>query len=523
MKRSLKMTLPVMIAAATLLLAACGGSSEPSDSTTEDSTGSATEPVTTDEPRELRIGAFQEPTSFDPAQAQEGHYMPYYQAVYDTLIKREPDGSLSPMLATAWEYDEDLTALTLTLRDDVMFTDGEAFDAEAVRLNIEHFIAATGPQASQAASIESVEVVGDHTVTIHLSTPDPALPISLTNALGLMASPAAVGTEEIAAAPVGSGPYTLDRSGTIVGSQYSFVRNDDYWGESEPWSTLVMVYLPDETARLNALKSGQINTSILNPPSAEEAENSGLQLVSAPVDYAGIIFFDRTGQREDALGDARVRQALIHAIDKEAMVRELLLGNGEVTSQIFGPSTLGFVEELEDYYSYDPDLARELLAEAGYADGLTVDMPISPAVDPGVYTAIIQYWNNVGVQVTRTEYGPGEILPAFLSGEHALGYMPLFQPNDWQAITQYVAPDATWNPLGTQDSTVDGLIEQVRMAPTDEERAEPAQALNTYLVENAWFGTLYRPAQIIVFDDTVEVTLQAEQAVPSIYNYEPAG
>jgi peptide/nickel transport system substrate-binding protein len=96
----------------------------------------------------LTIGALQEPTSWDPAQANEGHLAPIYQSVYDTLIKREPDGELSPMLATEWTTGEDGLSLTLELRTDVTFTDGTPFDADAVKANIEHFQGANGPMSS---------------------------------------------------------------------------------------------------------------------------------------------------------------------------------------------------------------------------------------------------------------------------------------------------------------------------------------------------------------------------------------
>lgn len=502
-----------------LALAACGGG---------DGEGATDEPTDDGDvvtAPELRIGTPTEPNSFDPAMAQEGHYLPYYQAVYDTLIKREPDGSLSPMLATAWEYDEGNTRLTLTLRDDVVFSDGAAFDSSAVKANIDHFIATNGPQVSQAIDIAEVETPDPLTAVIVLERPDPSLELSLANALGLMGSPDALGTEAIARDPVGSGPYLLDTAATVVGSEHVYLRNPDYWGDPLPYDRITIALLADETARLNALVSGQLNGAVFSRPSnAAEIEAAGLQVLTATSDWLGFIYFDRTGELSEPFGDLRVREALTIAVDTEAILDTIYAGYGEITDQLFGTATLAYREDLDDSgYAYDPDRARQLLADAGYGDGFEVDMPISPVFDPAVYTAIEQQWSEVGVTLNRVEYGPGEMIPAMLQGNHYIALMSLYQPNDWTAISQMVSPAATWNPLGTEDPTVTGLIEDIRLATDDAERESLLEELNEFLVEQQWFGGFFRPEQIYGVDQQTRVELQAQQAVPSIYNYSPVG
>jgi peptide/nickel transport system substrate-binding protein len=519
MRNSSKYTAVAFAVASALALAACGSDGDtPPDAS---GNGGASD---IDESRDLAIGVFAEPASFDPAQAQEGHYFPYFQAVYDTLILSNEDGALVPMLATDWSYtDEALTTFEVNLRSDVTFSDGETFDAETVVVNVEHFLAANGPQAAQATAIESVEAVDEDTVVFNLSAPDPALEYSLANALGLMASPAAVGTADVASSPIGSGPYTLDTGNSAVGTKYVFVRNDGYWGDAEPWESVTMQVLTDETARMNALRSGQINAMVITQvATADEMESSGFATVEWPNDFGGLVFFDREGSVNSAIADVRVRQAIRYAIDADAIAEQILLGRATVTSQIFGESTFGYVEELDNYYTYDPDKARELLDEAGYADGLEISMPTSGAFPDSLYTAMIQYLGDVGITATRHDYGPGEIIPAYLGGEQAAGYMTLFQPSDWQTVTQYIGADAVWNPNHNTTSEVEAWIEEIRMATSDEERQVPLQELNTYLVENAWFGTLFRQNAMMATDGTVDVAPQPRQASPSIYNYEPA-
>lgn len=515
MRNTPRILIAATAGALALTLTACGGGAATDSDSADGADGTA--PL-------LKIGQFVEPASFDPAQAQEGNYIPYYQPVYDTLIKREPDGSLTPFLATEWAYNDDNTELTLTLRDDVTFTDGEAFDADVAKMNIDHFLDANGPQANQASFIESVEAVDASTLVIDLIAPDPSLEISLSNALGFMASPASVGSEAIAAAPVGSGPYTLDAGSTIVGSQYSYVRNPDYWGDALPYDQIDIMVLPDETARLNALRSGQINAGVFTGASTfQEIENAGFTVLSQSADWVGLQFYDRDGVLNPAFADPRVREAITIAVDKEAILENVLLERGELTSQIFSPSGLAYNAEFDGYerFAFDPDRARELLDEAGYAEGLVVDIPISPVWDPAIYTTIIQGLNDVGIEVTRTEYGPGETVPALTGGEHSFAYMSLALFNDWTMINQAVAPGATWNPFDTEDPTVSALIDEYQMAATDEERQAAGQSLNEYLVDEVWFGVFYRNMQTYGVDDQTEVELQVEQAVPSIYNYSP--
>lgn len=472
----------------------------------------------------LTLGQFVEPTSFDPSAAQEGNVLPYFQAVYDTLVLRQPDGSLAPMLATEWSYNDDRTVLTLTLRDDVTFSDGAAFDADAAKANIEHFIEAKGPQANQAANIGGVEAVDATTLQITLTTPDPALEYSLAGALGLMGSPEALGTDAIASDPVGSGPYTLDVAQTLVGSEYTFVRDEDYWGEELPYDEIKIMVLTDETARVNALRSGQIDAAVFTAPATfQELEAAGMNVQSQTVDFAGLVYFDRTGALNPAFEDQRVRRAITLSIDKEALLENVSLGRGELTSQIFPTSALAYNEDYDDdaEFAYDPEKAKELLAEAGYADGFTLRMPISPVFDPAIYTAIEQNLSDVGITMERVEYGPGQTVPALLGGQHEITFMTLAMFNDWTTIRQYVSADAPWNPLGTEDPELDGLISDYQNAASDEERVTIGQQINEFLVDNDWFGVFSRSYATYATNDTVNAELQTQQAVPSIYNYSP--
>lgn len=507
--------LSAAVAAVVSALAFTGCSSTPEGSSTTTEQGPETAPL-------LRIGSLQEPTSFDPAQANEGHPAPIYQAAYDSLIKRDPDGSLSPMLATSWEASGDGLSYTLKLRDGVKFTDGTVFDSAAVKANIEHFKAANGPLATQAKTIQSIETPDAATAVLKLSEPDPGLPYSLSNAAGYMGSPAALETEAIKTKPVGSGPYTLDTANTVAGSKITFTRNADYWGDKLPYDKVEFQVLTDETARLNALRSGQIDAAVFNrDATAAEAEAAGLKSEPFSTGWGGIIFFDRDGKKQPQFADVRVREALSIAIDAEALQQAVTLGNAELTSQTFGKNTQGLDESLEDVYKFDPDRARTLLKEAG-AENLEVTLPISAVFDPAIYDAIEQNWKDVGVTVTRHQWAPGQPIPSMLRGEFALSFMQLAQRDDWRHIQFMIAPNAPYNSLKTERPELNELIKKAQTG-SEEERGEAAKSINKYLVDNFWFRPVYRPAQHFFYNESVAVQNQTEQAVPSIYNYKPTG
>jgi peptide/nickel transport system substrate-binding protein len=516
MRMARLMALAGAATATALALTACtggGGGEQPDASATGDG---ATAPL-------LVFGSLQEPSSWDPAQANEGHLAPIFQSVYDTLIKREPNGDLSPMLATEWTTSEDGLSLELELRDDVTFTDGTPFDAEAVKANIEHFMSANGPMVGNFANVTGADVVDEDTVVVRLDSPDPDLPANLANASGYMGSPAALGTTEIAAAPVGSGPYVLDTSSSVVGSTYKLTRNEDYWGDPLPFDAVEFRILPDETARLNALTSGEIDFASLNrAASAVQASAAGVnQPEQFSTGWGGILFFDRDGQFQPELADVRVREALAIAIDAQALVDVGWEGFGEPTAQVFGPETEAFDPALDDAYAYDPERAEELLAEAGASD-LEITLPISPVFEPIIYDAIIQNWEDVGVTVNRHQWGPGEAIPSMQRGEFPIAFMTLAQRSDWNTTQFLLSPEAPWNPLGSSDPELDALIASYPAAD-EAGRAEIAREMNEWVIDNVWFAPVMRPDTFNFYGDKIEIVPQVQQAVPSIYNFTPSG
>ncbi|KQQ90010.1 ABC transporter substrate-binding protein [Arthrobacter sp. Leaf137] len=494
---------------AALALTGCGGGGS---ATGSGNGGAATTSLTIAELGDL--------PSFDPVDAHIGHTMPYYQAVYDTLLIRDADGTISPMLAAEKSWNADNTVLTLKLRTDAKFTDGTPVDAAAVKANLDHFQQAKGRDVYQVASMASVAVVDPSTVAITLSTPDPAFEYYLTQAAGFVASPKAIGTPGIKTDPVGSGPYKLDTASSVKGSQYVYTKNPDYWNKDlQKFEKVTIKSLPDITARTNALVSGQIDGALLDPKTGKQAEGAGLVLTKSEVDWHGILLYDRDGKINPEMANVKVRQAINYAFDRKTILDQQFLGQGTPTSQVFGPDSGAFVADLDNRYSYDPAKAKQLLAEAGYPEGFTLKIPTMAGFEAlnAVYS---QQLSDIGIKVQLESVPQANYVGDMAAGKFAAATFQLYQGEPWVAINQMISTSALYNPFKSTNPEIAALVEEVHVG--GENSSELAKKVNTYVTENAWFAPLFRLNQMYYTSKKITVEPQLQQAVPSIYNYAPA-
>lgn len=507
MKLGPKAAAAALITSAALALSACGGASGTSNP------GAAK--TTT-----LALGAVQEIRSWDPAQAHVGHILQPYQVAYDSLLLREPDGKLRPMLATEWKYNETNTKLTVDLRTDVTFSDGAKFDAEAAKANLDHFKQANGPQMAQLTAVSDIAVVDPDTIELNLTAPDPSLEFYLSQAAGLMGSPKALGTEGIKTEPVGSGPYVMDKAATVKDSQSVFTARKDYWNKDlQKFEKVTFKILTDPTARTNALVSGQVDATLLDPKTGKQAEGAKMKLAANQVDWQGLLLLDRDGTKNPPLADVRVRQAINHAFDRKTILDQVLLGQGTPTSQPFGKDSGAWVEELEDKYPYDPEKAKALLKEAGYETGVAIEVPSLPGFE-SLLAVLKQQLADVGITLNIGAALTNTFTSDIAAQKFSTMYFSLFQGEPWVAINQIVSTKALYNPFKNTTPELQAKIDAVQNG--GEKADELAKDVNRYVVEEAWFAPLFRVNQMYYHNDKITVTPQIQQAVPSIYNYAPA-
>ncbi len=470
----------------------------------------------------LRMGILTQLTSFAPWEASWSNQSPYLQAVYDTLLRSDPDGTIVEGLATAWEWDESKTVLTLTIREGVEFSDGTALTAQVAADNLTRFRDGTSENAQFLAGMTSAEAPDDTTLVITLAQPDPALPVYLSQNAGLVGSPAMFDSADAQTTPIGSGPYLLDADDTVVGSTYVYEVNEDYWdAESVHYDSIEMTFYGDPTALMNAVKGGQVDaTNLQTPTQIAEAEAAGFSAETYEQNWNGFILADRDGTLNPAMGDVRVRQAFNYALDREGLLQGLEGGLGTVTTQVFGLSSSAYDDALNDRYPYDPEMAKELLAEAGYADGFTLVMPSNNFVPEAVFAIYKEQLGAVGINVEWETTGD-DLFGRMLGGSWAaFSFLLQTDPTSWQTIQFSMLPESTWNTSHVADPTVIELAEVVRSG--DEADADAAaKELNEYIVEQAWYAPVYRPYSAFITAEGTQATVQADNAVPYLWNIRP--
>ncbi|GGA63139.1 peptide ABC transporter substrate-binding protein [Pseudoclavibacter endophyticus] len=497
--------------AVTLTLTACGGGGETDAAEGDGPTGTVT------------FATLFQPSSWDPAIGDFMGNAFYYGLVYDTVVARTAAGELEPGLAESWTYDDDQTTLTLELRQGVAFTDGTPVDADAIVANLEHYRDANGPGTAELALVERIEAVDGDTVEVGFTAPDPSFVEDLSSYIGFVASPAAIESGTLETDPVGSGPYVLDAANSTSGSTWTFNANPETWTEP-PYATLVASIM-DATAALNALKGGQADLAmLLDLQAAEEAEDSGYDRSLFAPSSLGIAFFDRDGTIAPEVADVRVRQAINHAIDAEALINAFLGGTevGTPGRQLFGASSDAFDASLDDAYPFDPQRARELLTEAGYPDGFTLTMPYVLIWGPGVPDAIQTQLAEVGITVEYDQLPPEEIGPSINSGKYAAALQSFGLSSSWMTMTQQVDPDGAYNPFSVEDATAMELMTEYQYAD-EADRPAIGQELNAYMTEQAW-SNVWGHGHPSILSDPAKITLPATSVgFPPVFEWVPAG
>lgn len=467
---------------------------------------------------DLVLGVVAEVTTWDPIGANIGHYIPYYQAVYDNLILRTPDGKYKPNLATKWQVADDSKSMTIDLRSGVKFSDGAKFDAAAAKANLDSYISGVGPYTAKLSGT-TVSVVDSDTIKLTMANPNPEIVYWLATTGSFMASPSVLKTTGLKTKPVGSGPYTLESA--TAGSQYVFKATPGYWDKSkQKFSKITFKFLSDNTARLNALLGGQVDAAYLTAATVQVAKNKGKTVVAdaRAVDYKGLVLFDRAGNKNPALGKLEVRQALNYAIDRKALARAVEV-NAQPTTQIFSPNGTAYNKSLDSYYSYNPTKAKELMAKAGYADGFTLNL--NNWAETNLNALVEGYLKAINVKVNWVQdtnwYANAK------GGKFEAIIMQIFQGTDLVTAETAVAKDGGWNNLKYESSAMKKAWAVLSQTGTANQVKVQTAAMNRIAVEEAWFVPFYRVLHYVGTSNRVKATIQAQNAVPYLYNYAPTG
>ena len=329
----------------------------------------------------LRVVTYANPSSLDPATGRSGTDHTYLWPMFDTLVDVEP-ATLSPRpgLAESWEY-RDQTTLALNLRKGVVFHDGTPFDADAVKANFDHML---GDQRStvkgDVSTIKSVEVENTLRVVLRLKEPDTSLPLAMSDRIGMMSSPKALGALGAAydRKPVGTGAYEFVE--WIDGDKVILKRNANYWKPGAPFlDGLEFKVMIDANTGLRSVMSGQTDFMFRVPPHQAPIvkRDKNFVFLTGPTLYCQLIYLNCS---RPPLDDKRIRQALNLAIDREAYTKVVTAGLGEPAYTVIPKHHWAYDAQASAMYGYDVDRARKLMADAGFAGGL--ELLSNTASDP---------------------------------------------------------------------------------------------------------------------------------------------
>ena len=505
MKRSL--TAIAVLAAATLALTACSGASGATDD--GDGAGATVKP--------LSIGNFLDVTSWDPSLADVGFDGPYLSALYDPLLAIDGTGEPQPALATDWEVSEDFKTITMNLRTDAKFSDGEAFDADAAVKSLEYLKAGARSQEAYQ-KVESFEAVDEDTIAIHLTQRDDTILYFMGLGRSYMMAPDAIDAGSLAETPVGSGPYTLGAD-SVPGAEYRFEKVADHWAAADfPFDPLSVSPLSDATAMLNGMESGQFNLIYGDKTAMDMAADNNWNVATGLSMWVGLQFSDRAGETEmgKPLGDLKVREALNVAFNGPEMVETIAQGVGEATNQVFPVDTPGYVSALVGTEKPSIETAKKLLAEAGYADGFDVTMPMAPPFQP--YQAIVeQTFTELGITLTWKETDFMQYMSVAPEYPMFVGVIAM-DSNPIATVERQISKPQWYNPNPGLDAfpEVKAQVEKVFTAEPGDTQIAEVEKLNTLVTENAFFSVWAQSTNTYISVADFEVTPVTGMMFPTL-------
>jgi len=456
--------------------------------------------------------------------------------VFDSLVVQDADGSFKPWLAESWEISDDGLSYTFHLRDGVKFTDGEVFDAAAVKANFDHVVD-PATKSQYAASLlggsayAGTEVVDDHTVVVKLSRPfAPLLQGLSTTYLGFIAPDVlATKADQLAAGgpgiTVGTGPWILKNY--VAGQEIDFAKNPDYdWGPGNATHTgavhpdeLVYKILPEGSVRAGALTSGEIDVAENVSPADVPTLQGDASITISSVDAPGLPWSIFLNHSKGLFQDKAVRQAFQRGIDISSAVGAVYDGLYDRAWSVLSPTTPGgYDASLEGTWEYDPDLANEILDEAGWtqrdADGyrtkdgqrLSVHWTAtSTREDRATLIAAFQAdLKKIGFELVIDQLDVGAYLDRLMGGNYDIVDWSFVRPDaDILRLHLYSKLAPIQNASWVNDPHVDEWVTEASEETDPDARAATYEQVQQWVIDDAAIVPVYVPGNITATAGTV--------------------
>lgn len=481
-----------------LSLAACGG--QPKEQTNqsgetnqtgnttqafEENTGAASD-TGTGKQDTLTIALPVEPATLDPFEHSNQNGFICTTLITEPLIKKTDDGELIPWLAKSWEFTDDQT-LVMEVRDDVTFHDGSTMKAEDVKFTLCKLAESSFSKALFGSiDVENTKTTGDYTLEIKLLYPyAPLLEAFTTPRAGIVSEAVynEMGPEKFARNPVGTGPMKFKQ--WITGDRIEFEEYEGYWGEKPAFKNFTARVSVEGSSRAIELETGGVDVAFELAPADWKRidENPNTQLISG--NTRGVSYLCLNNSLEPIKGNLKLRQAMAYGLDMTNLVQAAWQGTADVATSFYANNIMG--HKVEGPLEYNPEKAKELLAEAGYPDGIELTyMTYESAINQAFAEVLQNMWGKVGIQLkvefldlaTFTEKNnAGEITMALMTNTAALN-----DPDP--ALIAW--PGYRTISLRHGDAHIDELLEKGKSTYDEAARIETYQELQDYLWENLY-------------------------------------
>jgi peptide/nickel transport system substrate-binding protein len=447
------------------LLAACAPAQQPAPAPAV--SGTASGPATAAAPASagpsrLTIGYTVDVTGAPNPFAHTGstEYARWFH-IFDTLVRYdEQAGAWAPLLAESWSTP-DPTTWVFKLRSGVQFHDRSPLTADDVVFSYQRRVEdKDSKQAAVLGGVQSVEAVDPATVRITTKEPDASfLSRADTSIILSKAQYERLGPEAAVKQPLGTGPYTFKEY--VPGQRLVVAKNPRYWGTPQPaWDEVVFRSIPEDEARVSALLNGEVDV-IANLPIQSIDRVNGSGRATATGVRGSRIMFVALNPIIEPLKSLQVRQAIAHAIDKEALIHGILQDHAYRLDGPLGPGMLGYTPDLGPRYDYDPARAKQLLAQAGYADGFDVDFYTTVnrfPKDKEIATALVNMLNQVGIRAKLQLPEFATYIAQFGRGEYAAYYVGRGDVTDPSEYLQQYFRTGVTKRINFSDPEVDRLL-----------------------------------------------------------------
>jgi len=431
------------------------------------------------------LGMALEPPGLDPTAGAAAAIAEITQYnIFETLTKINPDGSVTPLLAESWEISPDLKTYTFKLRRGVKFSNGEPFNAQTVKFSFDR---AKGEKSTnkdkRGFSKLSTQVVDDFTVVVLNEEIDPNLPFVLGQATAAIVEPKSADTN--ATAPVGTGPYKLDRWNK--GSSCVLVKSESFRDPKlARINRVTFRFIADPAAQAAAMMAGDIDAfpRIGTRVVAQFRNNPQFQVLSSGSRAKTILAINNK-----KLSDVRVRRAILAALDRKAFIDGAADGFGVPIGSHYVPGALGYVDTT-GINPHDVEKAKKLLAEAGVKlpMELTMTLPPPPYARQGGEIIVAQL-AKIGINVRIQNVEWAQWLSGTYGGGHNydLSIISHVEPFD---LDNYAKPDYYW---GYQSTAFNELFARIQSTGNEQERARLLGDAQRLLANDAANGFLYQP------------------------------